>query len=66
MSFQLLGDVVFVVLAVRVLGRDAVALLRRATAAGVRAGVSELRRGDHEDGQARHGTSRNFQPASRR
>ncbi|MCX4598382.1 hypothetical protein OG819_55595 [Streptomyces sp. NBC_01549] len=43
---------VLVVLAVRVLGRDAVALLRRAAAAGVRVGVSELRRSDHEDGQA--------------
>ncbi|MFF4352443.1 hypothetical protein [Streptomyces sp. NPDC001530] len=40
------------VLAVRVLCRDPVALLRRAAAAGVRVGVSELRRGDHEDGQA--------------
>ncbi|MGW0828622.1 hypothetical protein [Streptomyces sp. NPDC002845] len=52
MSFQLLGDVVLVVLAVRVLGRDVVVLLRRAAAAGVRVGVSELRRGDHEEGQA--------------
>lgn len=52
MSFQLLGDVVLAVLTVRVPGRDVVALLRRAAAAGVRAGVSELRRSDHEDRQA--------------
>jgi len=39
-------------LAVRVLGRDVVALLRRAAAAGVRAGVSELRRSNDKDGQA--------------
>lgn len=52
MSLRLLGDVVLVVLAVRVLGQDGVALLRRAAAAGVRMGVSELHRGDHEDGQA--------------
>lgn len=39
-------------LAVRVLGRDLVVLLRRVAAAGVRVGVSELRRGGHEDGQA--------------
>lgn len=50
-SFQLLDEVVLVVLAVRVLGRDVLALLRRAAAAGVRVGVSELRRGENEDGQ---------------
>jgi UPF0716 family protein affecting phage T7 exclusion len=51
-SFQLLDEVVLGVLVVRVLGRDVLVLLRRAAAAGVRVGVSELRRGETEDGQA--------------
>ncbi|UUU19334.1 hypothetical protein [Streptomyces sp. DSM 40750] len=48
MSFQLLDEVI---LAVRVLGGDVV-LPHGVAAAGVRVGVSELRRGDREDGQA--------------
>ncbi|MEU7061480.1 hypothetical protein [Streptomyces sp. NPDC046197] len=52
MSFEQLDEVVLAGLAVRVLGRDAVALLRRAAAAEVRVGVSELRRGDGKDTEA--------------
>ncbi|WAU82787.1 hypothetical protein O1Q96_25655 [Streptomyces sp. Qhu-G9] len=44
MPLQLVGDVVLAVVAGRVLGRDV--LVRRAAAAGVRLGVSELHRGD--------------------
>ncbi|WP_369242704.1 hypothetical protein AB5J56_22620 [Streptomyces sp. R21] len=38
------GDVIIAALALRVFGRDAVTLLRRVAAAGVRAGISEIRR----------------------
>ena len=48
------------------LGRDGVVLRRRVAAAGVRMGVSELRRSDREDEQAGGGTFRNIQPAPRR
>ncbi|MFC8194583.1 hypothetical protein ACFWBR_42595 [Streptomyces sp. NPDC060006] len=52
MPWQLVGDVVLAVVAVRVLGRDVLALVRRAAAAGVRLGVSELHRGDeHREGR---------------
>ncbi|MEU3252346.1 hypothetical protein [Streptomyces sp. NPDC006997] len=43
---------ILLLLAVRVLGRDVVAILRRAAAAGVRLGISELRRGEQRDGRA--------------
>jgi hypothetical protein len=49
---HLVGDVVLAVVAVRVLGRDVLTLARRAAAAGVRLGVSELRRGEQKDGRA--------------
>lgn len=45
------GDVVMAAFALRVFGRDAALLLRRAAAAGVRAGVSEMQRGTHREGQ---------------
>ncbi|MFI1100419.1 hypothetical protein [Streptomyces sp. TLI_146] len=48
MTIDRVGDVVLAVLAVRVFGRDAALLLRRAAAAGVRTGVSELLRTDGE------------------
>ena len=53
------GEVILAALALRVFGRDAVVLLRRLAAAGVRAGISEMRRdlGEgtndaHHEGQA--------------
>ncbi|MFF3489690.1 hypothetical protein ACFYXC_41790 [Streptomyces sp. NPDC002701] len=52
MSLQLVGDVVLAVVAVRVLGRDVLALVRRAATATVRLGVSELHRGgEQRDGR---------------
>lgn len=50
--FPLVDEVILLLLAVRVLGRDVVAILRRAAAAGVRLGISELRRGEQRDGRA--------------
>jgi hypothetical protein len=44
----LVQDMVVATVAVRVLGRDLVVLARRAAAAGVRAGIRELRRGGPE------------------
>lgn len=38
------GEVILAALALRVFGRDTVVLLRRLAAAGVRAGISEMRR----------------------
>lgn len=53
------GEVILAALALRVFGRDTVVLLRRLAAAGVRAGISEMRRdlsegpkGVHQEGQA--------------
>ncbi|MFJ2217765.1 hypothetical protein ACIQVO_36925 [Streptomyces sp. NPDC101062] len=45
-----LGEAAMLAVAVRVLGRDAVVLLRRLAAAGVRAGVNEMNR--RQDGGA--------------
>ncbi|MFF4256337.1 hypothetical protein ACFY1L_34555 [Streptomyces sp. NPDC001663] len=44
MTIDLAGDVLIAALALRVFGRDAVVLLRRMAAAGVRAGISEMHR----------------------
>ncbi|MGP4043366.1 hypothetical protein [Streptomyces sp. 2A115] len=44
MTIDVAGDVILAVLVLRVFGRDAVTLLRRVAAAGVRAGISEMRR----------------------
>ncbi|MFE9020276.1 hypothetical protein ACFYNL_17190 [Streptomyces sp. NPDC007808] len=53
------GEVILAALALRVFGRDTVVLLRRLAAAGVRAGISEMRRDlpetakdAHHEGQA--------------
>ncbi|MFE4540233.1 hypothetical protein ACFRKB_35070 [Streptomyces scopuliridis] len=48
MAFRLLEDLLLMALAIRVLGRDAIALLRSAAAVGVRVGADELRRTDCE------------------
>ncbi|WP_171908323.1 hypothetical protein [Streptomyces niveus] len=53
MTIELAGDVTMLAVAVRVFGRDAVVLLRRMAAAGVRAGVMELNRHHHEEGGGR-------------
>ncbi|MFP1629755.1 hypothetical protein ACLB9X_32385 [Streptomyces sp. 5K101] len=51
MTIDLAGDVVMAMLVLRVFGRDAVTLMRRAAAAGVRAGVSEMLRTGGKEGQ---------------
>ncbi|MFD4130655.1 hypothetical protein ACFXKK_35295 [Streptomyces globisporus] len=51
MTTQLVGDLLILVLAARVFGADAVALLRRLAAAGVRVGVSEMTRHERGDGR---------------
>lgn len=48
---QLAGDLITIALMARVFGADAVALLRRLAAAGVRAGVSEMNRHEREGGR---------------
>lgn len=45
MTMELAGELATAILLVRVFGRDAARLLGRAAAVGVRAGVTELRRG---------------------
>ncbi|WP_438297690.1 hypothetical protein [Streptomyces sp. HUAS TT7] len=45
------GNALIAVLVVRVFGRDAIHVLRRAAAAGVRAGVNELGRTARDEGQ---------------
>ncbi|NGO71855.1 hypothetical protein [Streptomyces boncukensis] len=53
-QLELLGrDLVMAALALRVFGPAAVSMLRRAVAAGVRVGVTELRRRTPEDGEQR-------------
>ncbi|MFF5476993.1 hypothetical protein ACFY5C_06580 [Streptomyces sp. NPDC012935] len=59
MTMDIAGEVILAALALRVFGRDAVVLLRRLAAAGVRAGISEMRRDlteaakdPHHEGQA--------------
>lgn len=51
MTTQLAFDLIMIALAARVFGADAVALLRRLAAAGVRAGVSEMSRHEREGGR---------------
>ncbi|MFD7749664.1 hypothetical protein ACFV2V_26805 [Streptomyces sp. NPDC059698] len=51
MTTQLAGDLMILSLAARVFGTDAIALLRRLAAAGVRAGVSEINRHEREGGR---------------
>ncbi|MFD3976540.1 hypothetical protein [Streptomyces cyaneofuscatus] len=51
MTTQLVGDLMILALLARVFGADAVALLRRLAAAGVRAGVSEMTRHERGDGR---------------
>ncbi|MFL0028469.1 hypothetical protein ACJBCE_36715 [Streptomyces sp. NBUL23] len=51
MTTQLAGDLITIALMARVFGADAVALLRRLAAAGVRAGVSEMNRHEREGGR---------------
>jgi hypothetical protein len=48
------GEVILAALALRVFGRDTVVLLRRLAAAGVRAGISEMRRGLHDGAKDAH------------
>jgi len=48
------GEVILAALALRVFGRDAVVLLRRLAAAGVRAGISEMRRDLPESAKSSH------------
>ncbi|MER7787825.1 hypothetical protein [Streptomyces sp. NPDC097640] len=50
MNLQLIGDLATAALVMRVFGGDVMALLRRAAAAGVRVGISELHQG-HEEGK---------------
>ena len=50
-TMELAGDVPIAMLAIRVFGRDATRLLRRAAAAGVRVGVSEMGRTDRNEVQ---------------
>lgn len=47
---QLVDNAIIVVLAARVFGHDALVLLRRAAAAGVRVGMGELRRTTRGEG----------------
>ncbi|MEV5566003.1 hypothetical protein ACWGNY_30605 [[Kitasatospora] papulosa] len=51
MTIQLASDLMMLAVVIRVFGQDAVTLLRRLAAAGVRAGVSEMRRRPREDGK---------------
>lgn len=52
MTMELAGDVTMLAVAIRVFGRDAVVLLRRMAAVGVRAGVTEMsRRQSNGDGR---------------
>ncbi|MEU5825853.1 hypothetical protein [Streptomyces sp. NPDC047803] len=51
MTTQLASDLIILALTARVFGADALALLRRLAAAGVRAGVSEMTRHEREDGR---------------
>ncbi|MFI2318449.1 hypothetical protein [Streptomyces sp. CB00072] len=51
MTTQLAGDLIILILVARVFGADAIALLRRLAAAGVRAGVSEMTRNEREGGR---------------
>lgn len=48
------GEVILAALALRVFGRDTVVLLRRLAAAGVRAGISEMRRDLHKGAKDAH------------
>lgn len=47
---ELAADVLMAALALRVFGRDAVILARRAAVAGVKAGISEMRRTSRSEG----------------
>lgn len=49
MTMELAGDVLIAMLAIRVFGRDVTRLLRRAAAAGVRVGVTEMGRIDRDE-----------------
>ncbi|MGW5986176.1 hypothetical protein ACWFRT_10025 [Streptomyces anulatus] len=51
MTTQLAGDLIILILVARVFGADAIALLRRLAAVGVRAGVSEMTRHEREGGR---------------
>jgi hypothetical protein len=50
-NLDVADDVILAVLALRVFGRDVLGLLRRVAAAGVRAGISEMRRESGTEGQ---------------
>lgn len=52
-TIQLVGDLLILAVAARVFGQDALALLRRLAAAGVRAGVSEMSRRPNEGREGR-------------
>ncbi|MBK5994482.1 hypothetical protein ACFV2I_35185 [Streptomyces microflavus] len=51
MTTQLVGDLLILALAARVFGADAIVLLRRLAAAGVRTGVNEMTRHQRGDGR---------------
>ncbi|MDP9954187.1 MULTISPECIES: hypothetical protein [Streptomyces] len=51
MTTQLACELTVLALAARVFGADALAVLRRLAAAGVRAGVSEMTRHEREGGR---------------
>ena len=53
MTTRLAGDLMILAVTLRVFGRDAVVLLRRLAAAGVRAGVSEMSRRHETDRDGR-------------
>lgn len=52
-SFQLAKDLLAAAVCIRVFGGDAVTLMRRIAAAGVRAGIHELHRGSRPEGGER-------------
>lgn len=49
---ELAGEMAIAAVVLRVFGRDAAVLVRRLAAAGVRAGISEMRRNSRDEGQA--------------
>lgn len=53
MTTQLVGDLMILAVTIRVFGQDALTLLRRLAAAGVRAGVSEMSRRPHDRKEGR-------------
>lgn len=53
MTTHLVGDLMILAVTIRVLGKDALTLLRHLAAAGLRAGASEMSRRPHERTEGR-------------